>query len=323
MLRDMLAMCQRDGSWQTVTDLDSLSDLCADRHNLVWAEVDTNDIPGGLLEKLAEEFSLHALAVEDALHARQRPKLEQYPDHLFVVFQQLDEEDQQLEASQIACFIGERWIFALHSGAERTLAEARRRWDEGDMDVDDGAMTLLHTLLDVVVDDYQDVADRLEVTTEGLEEIALETFNAPIQRQIYQVKQHLARLHRYALPAARVLDPLVKDNEVISAEIQHYFRDVSDHLVRINEQVRQSDDLVQAVLDLVRGEQTNSLNEVTKKLTSWAAIIAVPTFIASVYGMNLSLIPQGPSVVNFYFVLGLMAVVAGWLYVVFKKKNWL
>ncbi|MEO8323881.1 MAG: magnesium transporter CorA family protein [Actinomycetota bacterium] len=319
----MLAMCQRDGSWRTVTDLDSLSDLCLDRRNLVWAEVDTNDIPDGLLEKLAEEFSLHSLAVEDAVHARQRPKLEQYPDHLFVVFQQLDEEDEQLEAAQIACFIGERWIFALHSGAERTLAEARRRWDGGEMDVEDGAMSLLHTLLDVVVDDYQHVADRLELTIEDLEEIALDAFNAPIQRQIYQAKQHLARLHRFALPAARVLDPLLTDVDMVSEETHHYFRDISDHLTRISEQVRQLDDLVEAVLDLVRGEQTNALNEVIKKLTSWAAIIAVPTLIASVYGMNLPLIPDGRSIANFYVVLGMMAATAGWIYLVFKKKNWL
>ena len=154
--------------------------------------------------------------MEDAVHSRQRPKLEKYPDHLFVVFQQLDEEEGQLEAAQIACFIGERWIFALHAGAERTLAEARRRWDEGGMDVTDGALSLLHTLLDVVVDDYQDVADRLERTTEDLEEIALSTFNAPIQRQVYQVKQQLARLRRYALPAARVLDPLLRDVDMVS-----------------------------------------------------------------------------------------------------------
>ena len=164
----MQAMYQRDGKWNVVTDLDILSDLCADQNNLVWAEVDTNDIPDGLLAKLAEEFSLHDLAVEDAVHSRQRPKLEQYPDPLFVVFQQLDEENGQLEAAQIACFIGERWIFALHAGAERTLAEARRRWDENEMDVSDGAMSLLHTLLDVVVDDYQSVANRLEATTEDL-----------------------------------------------------------------------------------------------------------------------------------------------------------
>lgn len=323
MLRSMQAMYQRDGKWNVVTDLDILSDLCTDQNNLVWAEVDTNDIPDGLLAKLAEEFSLHDLAVEDAVHSRQRPKLEQYPDHLFVVFQQLDEENGQLEAAQIACFIGERWIFALHAGAERTLAEARRRWDENEMDVSDGAMSLLHTLLDVVVDDYQSVANRLEATTEDLEEIALSTFNAPIQRQVYQVKQQLARLRRYALPAARVLDPLLRDVDMVSEESHHYYRDISDHLTRISEQVRQLDDLVQAVLDLVRGEQSNALNEVTKKLTSWAAIIAVPTFIASVYGMNLRLLPDGPSIGNFWFVLGLMGVVAGWLYIVFKKKNWL
>ncbi|MPZ68722.1 MAG: hypothetical protein GEU71_04245 [Actinobacteria bacterium] len=319
----MLAMYQRDGHWNTVTDIDSLSDLCLDHNNLVWAEVDTNDIPDGLLPKLAEEFSLHELAVEDAVHARQRPKLERYPNHLFVVFQQLNEEDDQLEASQIACFIGDRWIFALHSGADRSLAEARRRWNEDEMEVTDGALSLLHTLLDVVVDDYQGVADRLEATTEDLEEIALATFNAPIQRQVYQVKQHLARLRRYALPASRVLDPLLDHVETASDETRHYFRDISDHLSRISEQVRQLDDLIQAVLDLVRGEQSNALNEVTKKLTSWAAIIAVPTFIASVYGMNLHLLPDGPDIINFYFVLGMMGGAAGWLYFVFKKKHWL
>ncbi len=323
MLPAMRAMCRTDGEWKDVDDLDDLSDLCLDTNNLVWAEVDTAQMPDGLLEVLTEEFSLHPLAVEDALNGRQRPKLERYPGHLFLVLQQLDEVEGQLEPSQIACFVGPNWVFALHTGATATMAESHRRWGSTEIDFLDGSMALLHTILDVTVDGYQNIGDRLEARIEDLEDIALDTFNPPLQKQIYQAKQQLARMRRYALPAGRALEDLMAADASMTKEARHYFGDISDHMSRINQQVGQLDDLLQAVLDLVRGEQAQALNEVTKKLTSWAAIIAVPTFIASVYGMNVHLLPDGNGIINFFVILLGMFGTAAYLYFTFKKKGWL
>jgi magnesium transporter len=322
----LLAVCHSATTgWVEVEDLSRLSDLQAESGNLLWAEADVATLSDEDVALIAEEFSLHPLAVEDAVRTRQRPKLESYQGHLFAVFHELDEVDGQLEASQIACFVGERYMITLHAGAERIVAEAKRRW-AGEIGQDaTGPGYLLHTLLDALVDDFEDVADKLEVEIENLEEITLGRPNAPVQRELYSVKQRLSRLRRYALPTERVVQWLVSGpgRDVFSKETRELFRDVHDHVLRTADQVRNIDDLADAVLDLRRSEQAASLNEVTKRLTGWAAVIAVPTFIASVYGMNFNLVPADGETFGFFFALSLMAASCLILYVYFKRKDWI
>jgi magnesium transporter len=321
----LMAVCHTNAGWAKVDDLARLSDLRAEAGNLLWAEADVTDLTPADFETIAEEFNLHDLAVEDAVHTRQRPKLETYDTHMFVVFHQLDEVDGQLEATQIACFIGDRWVLTVHAGADRTLAEAKRRW-ESTSDEYDHPSYLLHTLLDVVVDDYQRIADGLEDEIEQLEEIVLEAPDAPVQRQLYSLKQQVARLRRYVLPGARLLDWIVDPDskKPFSDKTAALFRDVHDHLLRISDQVRNIDDLAQAVIDLTRAEQAQALNEVTKRLTGWAAIFAVATLIAGIYGMNYELIPKNNgTLAPFLFAVGLMVALGVLLYVYFKRRDWI
>jgi magnesium transporter len=322
----LLAVCHSATTgWVEVEDLSKLSDLQAESGNLLWAEADVATLSHEDVALIAEEFSLHPLAVEDAVRAKQRPKLESYHGHLFAVFHELDEVDGQLEAAQIACFVGERYMITLHAGAERIVAEAKRRW-AGEIGKDaSGPGYLLHTLLDALVDDIEVIADKLEDEIENLEEITLSRPNAPVQRELYSVKQRLSRLRRYALPTERVVQWLVggPGREAFSNETRELFRDVHDHVLRTADQVRNIDDLADAVLDLRRSEQATSLNEVTKRLTGWAAIIAVPTFIASVYGMNFRLVPADGETFGFFFALSLMAASCLVLYVYFKRKDWI
>ena len=149
--------------------------------------------------------------------------------------------------------------------------------------------------------------------------------NTNLQRQIYSVKQRVARLRRYVFHATRLLE-WTHDHggqTLYPPAMANRFRDVHDHLMRITEEVRNVDELVRAVLDFTRGEQAEALNEVTKKLTSWAAIVAVWTVIAGVYGMNFSLVPPTDSRIGFWFALGLMAATGIALYAYFKRRNWL
>lgn len=321
----LLAVCHSaQGGWEEVQDLDDLSDLRAEEGNLLWAEADVAQLSPADVATIAEEFELHPLAVEDAVHTRQRPKLEAYDNHLFAVLQELDEEDAQLEAIQIACFIGDRYVLTIHAGAKRTLTEAKRRWKEIPLEQQHPSF-LLHTLIDVVVDDYQAIADRLEDEMESLEEIVLATPHAPIQRQLYELKQRLARLRRYVLPGSRLLDWIVDPDtkKPFSEETAALFRDVHDHITRIGEQVRNVDDLTQAILDLTRAEQAQALNETSKKLSAWAAIFAVGTLIAGIYGMNFKLVPEEHSLIGFWFAIGLTVVCSVALYINFKKRDWL
>ncbi|HET7481842.1 MAG TPA: magnesium transporter CorA family protein, partial [Actinomycetota bacterium] len=274
---------------------------------------------------LAEEFDLHPLAVEDARHSRQRPKLESYEHHLFLVLHELDELGGQLEPRQISVFVGLRHVITLHEGAGRTVAAAKKRWHQDDERFGEGSAYLTHTLMDTIVDDYQGIADKLEGEIEELEDIVLEHPTAPIQRQLYSLKQRTARLRRFVFPLERVLQSMLDNSheERIPTETHALFTDVLDHLLRIADQVRNIEDLATAAIDLQRAEGAQALNDVTKKLTAWAAIIAIPTLISGIYGMNLGIVPRVGSRTGFWEVLVLMVVLVGVMYFYFKKKTWI
>ncbi|MDQ3914858.1 MAG: magnesium transporter CorA family protein [Actinomycetota bacterium] len=319
----LMAICHSaESGWAEVDDLTRVSDLRAAPGTLLWAETDVATLTDEDVAVIAEEFALHPLAVEDAVNVRQRPKIESYDNHIFVVFDQLDHVADQLEATQIACFIGDRYVLTLHAGANRSIDEAKRRWTQAQRELGQGPAYLLHTLLDSVVDDYQDIADDLEARVEELEDLVLTHPGAPVSRQLYSVKQKISRLRRYALPVGRVIED-VKTHHRTPSDVFMHFQDVHDHTLRIGDQIRNADDLSQAVLDLTRAEQAHSLNEVTKRLTGWAAVIAVPTFIASVYGMNFQLVPEESQIFGFWFALSLMAASATGLYVFLKRKEWI
>jgi magnesium transporter len=317
-----------EGGWQEVTDLSIISNLCEQSGARVWAEADITTLTRQDIATIAEEFGLHELAVEDATGTNERPKLEEYDKHMFVVVHELQTRDGQLEPAQIACFIGTRFVLALHSGAARTMEESKRRLRAAKGEIWGGSTFLMHTLLDTIVDDYQRIADNVEAEVEKLEEQLLADPRSPAQTRLYTVKQREARFRRYVLPVSRMLSSVV-EGEGVGASIRlvdtHFgaqFRDVLDHTLRITDQVRSVEDLSDALIDLVRVEATNAQNEVTKRLTGWAAIIAVPTYIASVYGMNYQLIPRHEEV-GFFFALGLMATSAVGLYAFFKRRGWI
>jgi magnesium transporter len=320
----LLAVCHSKGAgWEKVDDVSTVSDLREGRENLVWAEADVSDLSDQDIETIAEEFDLHPLAVEDAIHLRQRPKIEAYENHLFCVLHQLDEVNQQLEASQLSCFIGDRYVLTIHGGAHRILDEAKQRWKELAEERDHPA-SLLHTLLDVVVDDYGAIADQLEEEVELLEETILDRPALDVSRQIYSLKQKTSRLRRYTLPLSRVLDWVTDEGEKYLPEItREAYRDVHDHVLRMVDQIRSIDDLSQAVLDLTQGEQARSLNEINKRLSAWAAIFGVGTLIAGIYGMNFVLVPKDQTLFGFWFAVALMVVTSVILYFYFKRRGWL
>ena len=319
-----MAVCHSDDGWTRVEDLHSLSDLRERTGNVLWAEADVKTLSQDEIDLIAEEFGLHELAVEDAIHMRQRPKFESYDGHLFAVFHELIEANGQFEAKQIACFIGERYLLVLHEGAQRALEIAKERFRADPRPLDSPAF-LVYTMLDTVVDDYQLKADGVETEIEELEEIVLDSPHVPVQRQLYSIKQRLARLRRYVYPGARLLDRVLDPahEQPFSVETRQLFNDVHDHLLRMTDQIKNSDELADAVLDLVRNEQAIALNEVNKKLAAWAAIFGIGTLIAGVYGMNFELVPRDQTLFGFWFALGLMAFVSVTLYAFFKRRGWL
>ncbi len=318
------AICHVEGSgWTEVHDIARISDLIQSDSNVVWAEVDVATLTAKDTGTVSEEFGLHPLAVEDAVSLKQRPKFEAYENHLFTVMHQLDLIDGQLEAKQIACFIGKGWVLTVHEHAERTLDEVERRLRAQPKPRERGPSHIMHTLLDVIVDDYQHKADAIEDEVEELEELVLAHPESQIDKQLYSVKQRIARLRRYAVPGERILSTMFSPSSTaVPDETSAYFRDVHDHMLRIIDQMRNVTDLSDALIDLRRVEQANALNEVTKRLTGWAAIVAIPTLIAGIYGMNYRLTPVDQEW-GFEVAIGLMVISAGGLYTFFKKRGWI
>lgn len=315
--------------WEDVSDLSVISTLCDVSGERVWAEADISALDHRDVATIAAEFGLHELAVEDAASMKERPKLEEYDEHLFVVVHELEEHEGQLEPIQVACFVGTRWVLALHAGAAGIMDETRRRLRRTTDDVWGGSAFLMHTLLDTIVDDYQLVADELEREIERLEESLLADPRAPAQTALYKIKQRLSRLRRYVLPVSRMIGSITEQGTfapaiaTVDTHFGAYFRDIHDHTLRIADQIKNVEDLADAMIDLTRVEASNAQNEVTKRLTGWAAIIAVPTYIASVYGMNFQLVPADGRIFGFWFALGLMLASAIILYVYFRKRGWI
>lgn len=315
--------------WDEIDDLSIISQLCEKSGERVWAETDISSLTESEIATIAEEFGLHELAVEDATSAKERPKLEEYDRHLFVVVHELQPQDGQLEPAQIACFVGTRYVLALHDGASRTMSETRDRLMRAEGELWGGSAFLMHTFLDSLVDEYQRIADELEEEVETLEEMLLADPRAPAQTSLYTVKQRLARFRRYVVPVSRMLASVVERGSIaasisqVEEQFGAYFRDVLDHTLRINDQIHNIEELADAMIDLARVEATNAQNEVTKRLTAWAAIIAVPTYIASVYGMNFELVPSSGRLTGFWFAIGLMATSATILFVFFRKRGWI
>ena len=310
--------------WQRATDL---SDFPPDKRDpLLWADIDLTDADDRDMTAVGRDLQLHPLAIEDALNPRQRPKLESYPDHLFLVVHELDAREGQLEASQIACFIGSNFVLTVHDAADRLVEAAQARWDrEVGAKKDPRVGDLIYVLLDTIVDDYQAIADDLEDKMEQLEEIVLEIPTAPIQRQIYELKQQKSRLRRYSIPLQRTLDYVLAGNsdEFFPETTHQQLRDVNDHMLRIADQIKSIDDLTNAALDLSRQAQADSLNQVNKKLSGWAAIFGVATIIAGIYGMNYALVPTTRGVAGFWFAIASMVVTCTAVYLYFRRKGWL
>jgi magnesium transporter len=321
---DILVRDPQTGKWEHGKDLSGFPP--SKREPLLWADVDLTNATERDLSAIGEDLGLHPLAIEDALNPRQRPKLESYPGHLFLVLHQLDDRESQLEPAQIAVFIGSNFVLTVHDAADRLLEVARSRWDE--RTAEDGKHSvgeLVYILLDTIVDDYQVIADRLEDKTEHMEEIVLDHPVAPVQRQMYELKQQTSRLRRYSIPLHRSLEYVIGGSspDIFQKTIHQQLRDVNDHVLRIADQVRSIEDLTNAVLDLSRHAQADSLNEINKKLSGWAAIFGVATIIAGVYGMNYALVPTVRGVAGFWFAVGLMAVLSVGLYWYFNRKGWL
>ena len=280
-----------------------------------------------LLREVQQEFGLHDLAIEDALRAHQRPKIEQYGETFFIVLRtaQLGRDSGRIEMGETHLFVGARFVVSVRHGASLSYADVRARLEAAPHLLAKGPGFVLYAIADFIVDHYFPVVEGLE---EQLGELEEEIFEEALSREpaerIYRLKRDLLTLKRAVSPLVDVFNRLMRfDLPLISDDTRPYIRDVFDHVVRINEMVDGLRELSTSARDVNLSIVSVSQSESMKKLAAWAAIIAVPTMIAGVYGMNFKVMPELDWWLGYPFAIALMLGACGYLYARFRRAGWL
>jgi magnesium transporter len=305
--------------------IDDISEAIAVPGQFVWIGLREPGEP--LLRTLQQEFGLHELAVEDALSAHQRPKIERYGDSLFVVLRTLQggRGDDGLQLGETHLFMGPRYLVSVRHGPSQPYAPVRARCEAAPALLARGPAFGLYALMDFIVDGYFPVVAALEDRLETLEEELFERgFGAGVSARVYRLKRDLLEARRAVAPLVEVCNRLVRfDEDLVPEDIRPYFRDVYDHVVRLAEMVDVARELLTAALEAGLATVSVAQNRDTRRLAGWAAIIAVPTMIAGIYGMNFERMPELRWPWGYPGAMAVMVGACGLLYWRFRRAGWL
>ncbi|MFI1764897.1 magnesium/cobalt transporter CorA [Streptomyces sp. NPDC020800] len=282
---------------------------------------------------IAELFDLHPLAVEDAVEAHQRPKVERYGETLFAVFktvcyvehEKLTATSEVVDTGEIMVFVGEEFVITVRHGRHGSLGPLREELEADPQQLAKGPAAVLHAIADHVVDDYLNVTDAVQADIDQVEtDVFSENGARADPGRIYQMKRELLELKRAVVPLARPVEDLAtRPIRVVDPEIQAYFRDVLDHLMRAKDQIAAFDELLNSILQAHLAQVTVAQNEDMRKITAWAAVIAVPTMVCGVYGMNFDHMPELHWRFGYPLVMSVMAAACFALYRGFRRNGWL
>jgi len=312
-------------------------EACREQQGLAW--IGLYEPTEEELSSMAEAFELHPLAVEDAIKAHQRPKLERYGETLFVVLRSARyiDEAETVEFGEIHVFVGPDFVVTVRHGRASTLERVRKRLESMPELLRRGPEAILYAIMDQVVDDYAPVVAGLE---NDIDEIETEVFggNVGVSRRIYELSREVIEFQRGTAPLAGMLSNLIEDSaERVDPEVRRYLRDVQDHAIRAIEQAAGFRELLNNILSvnltlvgLTQNEEVKALSEAAieqndqvKRISAWAAILFAPTLVGTVYGMNFDHMPELHWIFGYPFALMLMLAVSVSLYVVFKRRGWL
>ena len=319
--------CYRDGKLDDEDfPLDMVSEHLDQEGTVVW--VDLCGPSSDQLHALEAELGLHELAVEDALGRHQRPKLDHYDDHLFLTCHAVEldlDAETPLRKTECDTFINPRWLITVHHDRRFPIDEVVARWDRSAQLAQHGTSFLLYGLLDVVVDGYLDLVQGLD---DYFDDVADAIFSErPIppdrQRQWFRMRRELVHFHRLVGPTRETVSALMRREQGLIAEPLHpYYQDVYDHVLRANESTEALRDLVSSIVETNLSLRDYRQNQIMKKVTSWAAVVAVPTLITGYYGMNVPYPGYGDTW-GVWASVALIAVCAGALWLLFRRKDWL
>jgi len=276
------------------------------------------------LAALQEEFGLHELAVEDAHQGHQRPKIEEYGSSLFVVMHTIEIQDGELQTGEVAVFVGRDHVISVRRGTRRGLGDVRRRCEDEPELLRHGPSYVLYALMDAIVDRYFPVVDAFVQEIEQIEDriFAGQTSRAQIEA-LYGLKRKLMTLEHASSPLMEVTGKLHGGRvPPLCAKLQDYFRDVHDHLARLTHTIDNMRDMVSTAISVNLSLIQIQENEVVKRLAAYASLVAVPTLIAGVYGMNFDYMPELRSPFGYPLTLALMVAIDAYLAYRFKKAKW-
>ena len=305
-------------------ELNEVHEVLKDANQFVW--IGLNEPSEEVLQQVQKEFNLHDLAIEDAHMAHQRPKIELYGDSVFVVLRtaQMNQE-HHIEFGETHFFVGKNFIVSVRHGSTVAYTEVRTRCEAMPELLSKGQGFVLYAIMDFIVDRYCPVVQDMEQELTNIEE---KIFKAKPSRQtteqIYQLKRELLDVKRAVSPLVDTCNRLMRfDIKCISAETQPYFRDIYDHVVRINEIVDNTRELLNTALEANFSLISISQNDTSKKFAGWAAIIAVPTMVAGFWGMNFKFMPETEWEYGFHAVIIFTIAACVLLYFLFKRSEWL
>jgi len=321
----MLVNCVAYQDGRKIADIpvEAISDYVSRPESLVWVAL--KDPSAAELDVLQEEFSLHHLAVEDARHGHQRPKIEEYGDSLFVVLHTVEVVGDDLAVGEVDVFVGRNSVLSVRTLAEQGFAGVRARCEREPDLLRQGPGFVLYALMDAVVDRYFPVIDWLEQRLETAEDQIFTRGPARTNVEaLYRLKRQLTTLQHAVRPLLEATGKLYGGRvPAICVGTQEYFRDVSDHLLRINQSIESLRETVATAMSVNLSLISLQENETTKRLASYAALIAVPTLIAGLYGMNFQHMPELGWAYGYPASLAFMAGADLWLFSRFRKAGWL
>lgn len=304
--------------------IEQLSELIPEKNVTAWADFTSPTAED--LSVIEEELGLHHLAVEDAVHGAQRPKLDRYDTHLFLVAYavSLDTVSGQLRTSEVQAFITPHALVTVHE-PEFDMDRVVARWDESAGLAKHGVAFLLWALLDEIVDTHFSTVQQLDAEIELIEDVLFDDRprDKEVQIRSFELRKSLVLMRRVVLPMREVVNTILRrDLAMSSPAMAPYFQDVYDHVLRATEWTDSLRDLVSTILETNLSIQSNRMNMIMKKVTSWAAIIAVPTAITGFFGQNIPF-PSNGTVLGVWLSFGLILVTSVVLYLGFKKRDWI
>ncbi|WP_042373381.1 magnesium transporter CorA family protein [Streptacidiphilus neutrinimicus] len=306
--------------------LPEISDHLAEAGTVVWLDL-CAPTPSDF-ETITEEFGLHELAVEDARHEHQRPKLDRYADHCFLSMYAVcaDRGGEELSISELSVFVTANALITVRPDDRFDMDDVVVRWDNAPALAEHGVGFLLHGLLDQVVDGHfravQEMDDRIEEIEEGLFD-GTAGDDREIQRAAFALRKNLVRLRRIVLPMREMVNTLMRrDLHFVNESMVPYYQDVYDHVLRVTEWTESLRDMVGSIMETNLTIQGNRMNMIMKKVTSWASIVAVPTAVTGFYGQNVPY-PGFNTAWGFWCSTGVTVLLSVALYFGFKRRDWI